>query len=211
MYRNLIYFKDLHIISKVVSIVFGIWGIIFLHYLYLLAFISCLFFLFFRNTITFGLSIFGFITSFWFPISLVLMKSVVILAFVSLLLQTIHFSEIRSFLEYFFYRQKHSKIIFVSLYLCYFLKYYFLYFKEFYSLKKSYGKRFSVSFLGYVFMQSLDKTKSKITKVMLTYQYRFYNFKNHRSSIENTKMSDIDLKYISTVVMIFFMIYLYWR
>lgn len=211
MYDNLLYFKDIHIIAKVFSFIFGVWSIYLIGNTYLLLFIAVLFFLFFRNRISFTMILLCFGLSYFRYIFLYFMKGWIILSFFSLFVQSIQFFEIRSFLEYFFYRKRQSKIIFSCLYLCSFCKYYVLYFKEYLVLRKSYGRKFDISFLKCLFSQSLEKTKRKIHHVMLTYQYRFYNHLSIRSYVEKNSITVADLKYLSTVMIIFLMIYLYWR
>jgi len=211
MYRNLTYFKDIHIVAKVFSFFFCIWGICIVDNSIIFMTFVVSFFLFFRNKISFFLTVLFFGMNFFFKGFEGLMKLPMIVAVMILFLQTINFQEIRYFIECFFYHKKNSKVTSICLYICYFLKYYNIYFKEFLELRKSYGKSFSLSFLQSSIVQSFEKTKAQIDRLMVSYKYRFYNSMNHRTYVEKIRMNSTDLKCVLTFFIVFLLVYLYGR
>lgn len=211
MYRNLDYLKDIHILAKFFSFILFLFSIIFVHNPIFLFVFAVVFFAFFRNIYTFLCFLLFFILAFWFPGFLIIAKAFILLSFIMLNFLTIHFQEVRQFIEYFSYHKKQSRITYLILYICYFGKYYLIYFKEFLSYRKSYGKHVSPTFLKYIIVQSFSKTKMQINSLIGTYRYRFYNFSNKRSYVEKNRIAALDIKYILLFVILFLVVCLWGR
>ncbi len=209
MYRDLTYLKDIHILSKVLALVFSVASICIIQPPLLLFACLLVFYLFFGNTILFVLEIFFLLLSSLFSSTILFVKILFLISVFSVFLKSIDFQGIRYFIEFLFYHKRKSKITYFCLYLCYFSKYYILYFKEFISLKKSYGKRFDFSLLKYALVQSLEKTKEQLARFMVSYRYRFYNISRKRTYVEKPQLTSSDLKYALIYVIIFFVIFVY--
>ena len=211
MYNNLLCFRDVHIFSKIFSFLFCLLSIFMVsNPLYYLVIIG-LFYVFFQNRKMFLLEILLLILFCVFDLFGIVLKLLFIISSIYLFIKTIDFQEVRYFIETLFYKKKQSKISYCCLYICYFFKYYFINFREFFRLLKSYGKDLSFSSIKYIIKMSFSKTKDKINNLMIIYRYRFYNSSSSKTYFERNRVTSFDLKYVLIFVIIFLIIYVYGR
>ena len=211
MYNNLLCFRDVHIFSKIFSFLFCLLSIFMVsNPLYYLVIIG-MFYVFFQNRKMFLLEILLLILFWVFDLFGIVLKLLFIISSIYLFIKTIDFQEVRYFIETLFYKKKQSKISYCCLYICYFFKYYFINFREFFRLLKSYGKDLSFSSIKYIIKMSFSKTKDKINNLMIIYRYRFYNSSSSKTYFERNRVTSFDLKYVLIFVIIFLIIYVYGR
>jgi len=211
MYNHLLCFRDLHVFSKIFSFLFCLLSIVMVNNpLYYLIIIG-MFYVLLQNKKMFLVEI---LLLFLFSIVNffgIILKILFFISSVYLFVKIIDFQEIRYFIETLFYKRKQSKISYICLYLCYFFKYYFINFREFLGILKSYGKDLSFSGVKYIIKMSFSKTKDKINNLMILYRYRFYNSSISKTYFEKNRVTSLDLKFVLIFVIVFFVVFAYGR
>lgn len=211
MYNNLLYFRDIHVFSKMFSFIFCLLSIFIVkNPLYYLIIIG-MFYVFFQNKKIFFIELVLLLLFFFIDFFGIILKFLFLISSIYLLIRIIDFQEFRYFIESLFYKRRQTKISYVCLYICYFFKYYFINFKRFILLLKSYGKDLSFSSIRYIIKESFIKTRDKINSLMVLYRYRFYNSSSSRTYFERNTVTSLDLKYVLTFVIIFLVIFVYGR
>ena len=211
MYNNLLCFRDIHVFSKIFSFIFCLLSIFIVdNPLYYLVIIG-MFYVFFQNKRMFLLELGLLLLFFFIDFFGIFLKFIFIISSVYLLIRIIDFQEVRYFIETMFYKRRQTKISYVCLYVCYFFKYYFINFRDFLLLLKSYGKDLSFPSVRYIIKESFIKTKDKINNLMFLYRYRFYNSSSSRTYFERNTVTSLDLKYVLIFVIIFLIIFAYGR
>lgn len=208
---NFSYLRDFNIVSKLLSFFIFVLSLFFLESRILFVVVICFYLWFFKSIPFFLVETSIFFLSFLFQFSLGLLKFVLLMQSIFFLVTIVRMEEVRVLIEKITYKFHSSRPCMMMLSFCYFCRlfcYKFLDFKKIYLMQ---GKKLDLKQYIFIVRKSYEKTKVELTKVMRTYEYRFYHVSKNRTYLEDLTLTSSDVKLVLVYVMLFFFVFVYGR
>lgn len=204
---------DVNIISKTISAVIALLGLIFLHSSALIVLISVvLFFLAHEFKILSKISVIGIlfaVLATFFPQWLWIPKCLTFIIYLSLVKKITASQELRYALEVTLYKFQSKKITYHILYIIYFFRYLKKNMVLLDNLREDYGMDKDWFYIRFSLKKAYSKTKYELRDLMEINKLRFYNYSSSRTYIEKPTWEKWDTQYLLAHLVSFLFILIY--